>query len=254
VRPAQAALVLALVLCAPALCAQDYAQIFGRRWEAAADLAFERSDRWCRRLRDLGADPVTLVPVVFPELLRRSLLRSGAENLGLGTLYVAQGTAAADFSVGLFQMKPSFIETLETVAPGLRDAPVEVRRIAEYPGIDGDWQKRAERLRRIQSEEWQLLYLAGFSLVEEERFGISALTPRERIRFLSAAYNHGFLRPRAEIEAAELLRLFPHGGAFGRQSQFRYAEVAIDFYERLWRRIAGPDEESGPERSSGPQG
>jgi hypothetical protein len=225
---------------AQGLCAQDFELIFGRRWEAAANHVLQVAPRWCGRLHDLGADPASLVPVVFPELLRRSLIRSGAERLGLGTLYVARGRGAADFSVGVFQMKPSFVEDLETASAALATAPTDVRSIGEYPGIESEWQRRAERLRRLQTEDWQLRYLACFYLVEAGRFGIDGLSIPERVGFLSAAYNHGFLRPREEIEAARFLRLFPGGGRPGMSSPYRYCDVAVDFYERLWRLVTEP--------------
>ncbi len=239
----RAVLALALLSCAPIAGAQDYEALFGRRWEAAADLVLMRASSWERRLHDLHADPESLVPVVFPELLRHSQFRSEVESLGLGTLYVTNGTAAADFSTGRFQMKPSFVEALETAVLSLPDAPAEVRRIGVFPDAATDAQKRAQRLGRIQKDDWQLVYLASFYLVEENRFGVAAMPVRERIRFLAAAYNHGFLRPREEIEAAGLLRFFPDGRAFGRSAPFRYADVAVDFYDRLWRLIAGSDDD-----------
>jgi hypothetical protein len=186
----------------------------------------------------MGADAETLIPVIFPELLRYSLFRSEVESLGLATLYVAEGTQAADFSIGRFQMKPSFVEALEGAVAALPSVPPALSCILEFPGAATDRDRRALRVRRLQSDAWQLLYLCCFSRVMESRFAMAPLSAVERIRLLSSAYNHGFWKTREQIDAAGLLHLYPNGRAFGRPSPYRYADVAVDFYERYWRALS----------------
>jgi hypothetical protein len=227
----------ALALCPPAARAEDFEQAFGRAYERALRVVADRQQAWMDRLTSLGADAGTLVPVVFPELLRHSPLRAEVENAALATLYIARGARAADFSVGLFQMKPSFVERLEEAVAGLADAPEALSLISRYPAEAGEAARRGERYRRLCREDWQLLYLAGMERVVLARFPLEGLSREEMIRFLAAAYNHGFWRPREEILAAEDWRLFPTGGLFGRPAPFRYTDVAVDFYRRHWRAL-----------------
>jgi hypothetical protein len=233
-RPIPAALFL-LLLCAAPGTAEDFPSLFGSHYTAAMTLVRQRQTEWTAGLRSLGADPSLLIPVVFPELLRRSILREGLESLGLATLYVSAGSRAADFSVGGFQMKPSFAERLEDALAGMPSLPAGLRPLLGVRDAGDGRAQRAERYQRLRGEQWQLLYLAGFGLVVDAIFPPDGTGDEGRIRFLAAAYNHGFWQSRGEIGSAAGLRLFPNGGLPGVGQQYRYADVAVDFYERYWK-------------------
>lgn len=53
-----------------------------------------------------------LQAIVFPEIMRYNGLKDGIETESLRTLYVQFGEDYADFSIGLFQMKPCFAQQL----------------------------------------------------------------------------------------------------------------------------------------------
>ena len=61
-----------------------------------------------------NVDPKLLSSIVFPELIRYSHLKDKVEISALYSLYVLFGKEFSNYSVGMFQMKPSFIEKLET--------------------------------------------------------------------------------------------------------------------------------------------
>ena len=48
--------------------------------------------------------------IVAPEITQYSFIRNTLESYTLNVLYVQYGRAYADYSIGFFQMKPSFIE------------------------------------------------------------------------------------------------------------------------------------------------
>jgi hypothetical protein len=235
VRVWAGALAAAAALCATAAHAQDYPALFGGRYEAALSVVRSRQSDWIAGLAGLGADPRTLVPVVFPELLRRSLIRQGMEDLGVATLYVSGGADAADFSVGIFQMKPSFAEALERWLRNAETAPAALRGLLESGDAREDPERRARRWQRLRREDGELAYLACFGLAVRSRFTLSTLSAADSIRFLAAAYNHGFWGSRKEIEAAEETALFPMGAAATGGPRYRYADVSVDFYERYWK-------------------
>jgi hypothetical protein len=239
----------AITLCATTANAQDYPSIFGGRYQAALSVVRSRQSAWVAALSDLGADPRTLVPVVFPELLRRSAVRQGMEDLGVATLYVSGGAAAADFSVGIFQMKPSFAEALEQWLRGAEAAPMVLRGLLDHgEALEGP-ERRALRWERLRRESGELAYLACFGLAVRSRFPLDALSVTERIRFLAAAYNHGFQGTRREIEDAEKAACFPMGAAATGGPRYRYADVSVDFYERYWK-YACPEGLKRPENDS----
>jgi hypothetical protein len=213
--------------------AEDFRQGFGERYLEAVRYVEAHADAWCGRLAQLGADPRILVPVIFPELLKYTVFRDDIETLGLAVLYVSGGTARGNFSIGRFQMKPSFIETLEAEIARRPDLPSAVRAIAEFPNGASLKERRAIRLDRIRSEAWQVTYLAGFFAIASSRFDLRGLSIEERIRFVSAAYNRGFWYPASEITRAEGFRIFPHGSG-GSPGPYRYTDIAVDFFETFW--------------------
>ncbi len=83
------------------------------------DLKLTEEERW-------GA-----ISIVLPELIRWNALQDIMETTALELLYVEKGKDGADFSIGYFQMKPSFIENLENYVLTNRDG------VSHPVGTDG---------------------------------------------------------------------------------------------------------------------
>ena len=226
---------LCALLGAGAACAEDFAAVFGSRYEAAVSYVTAHAREWSAEMVRRGADPRVLVPVVFPEVLKYTLFRDEVETLGLSVLYVSRGPRLADFSIGRFQMKPSFVEALERALGSA--PPPAFADIVAFPSTADERARRAIRLDRLRDLTWDVAYLAAFGRLTAERFDLGSLEEVERVRFLAASYNRGFLLPRAEIEAAELWRIFPRG-ASGWPGPYRYTDIAVDFYLRVWSALS----------------
>lgn len=137
--------------------------------------------------------------VVFPELIRYSLFRDKMETGAVKALYVSGGTAQCDFSIGPFQMKPSFAETLEKrwMRSGL------ARQYNLFFDTKDSENARRVRISRLEKEEWQCVYLAVFLKMlyldygsfdkngEHTQDGLDTLPIREQVRLAAAAYNRG---------------------------------------------------------------
>ncbi|WP_038030332.1 hypothetical protein [Thermonema rossianum] len=163
--------------------------------------------------------------VVYPELLRYSLLRDEVEMYVLRQLYVRYGAGYANFSVGLFQMKPSFAETVEQLARRYGcDCPLAFTETTPE-------QQRRQRLQCLTQIEGQLLYLKAFLCVAYARFpALSQMPPEKRIPFLAALYNYGIEASEEEIRSWMKVKAFP----YGRYHTIRYAYAALAwrFYEQ----------------------
>jgi hypothetical protein len=216
--------------------AEDFERAFGRSYADSVTTVTAQARAWCSELERLGCDPLTLVPVVFPEILRFSYVRDRAETLGLEALYVTGGSARADYSIGRFQMKPSFVERLETALAAAAAVPEGFRAALLYPAGANEPAAREIRLRRLRDPRWQVLYLAAFEYIVQSRFDLESLSTEERIRFLAAAYNRGFWLSEEQIKGAAEWKIFPRG-AKGRPGPYRYADIAVHFYLGEWRRI-----------------
>lgn len=149
---------------------------------------------------------------VAPELGQWSTLRTKIELYTLKAVYVQEGRG--NFSVGPFQMKPSFAERMEKLHPSLRlsgDSPRE---------------ERIARLERLSSAEGQLPYLVAFmkqAVSTVDSWGVQ--DPVMRFRYIATLYNAGLDISREKAD--ELLRgaLFPRFGLH----KFNYADAAASF-------------------------
>lgn len=99
-----------------------------------------------------------LTPVVLPEVARYNGFSNFFETAVLEAFYVEDGSGVVDFSIGPFQMKPSFAEQVEqrvAAQPLLRQ---RFPKLASYAGKDGTAERRA-RVDRLSSTQGQLPYL-----------------------------------------------------------------------------------------------
>lgn len=164
-----------------------------------------------------------------PELSQYNRVSDLAQTYALKVLYVQSGKHYGDFSIGPFQMKPSFAELLERE---MRKSPELQALFPEIPVAAEDTREaRAERIRRLQSAAWQRTYLSLslFCRIAGLRFrdGLPA-AEKDRLRLFANAYNIGLLH-----DAAYLLednrRCFPRGGT----PKFRYADLSVWFYDTV---------------------
>jgi hypothetical protein len=170
-----------------------------------------------------------LLAVVAPENYRYARFRDWLETAGLELAYVHGGRNVVDFSIGPFQMKPSFVEDLESAIA--RD-PDLARTFPELLSQAGASQKtaRQERLLRLEDTETQLRYVCAFWMHLSARYPeLARLSAESRIAFVGTAYNLGIHAPVEEIRSWQSIRAFPYGRK-SRAPQCSYAEAAVAFY------------------------
>lgn len=206
----------------------QYAEIFGKDYHDALQYMQRKQPliRWV--WQPYGTDAAIMLPVVFPERIRYSIVHDFFETRFLETVYTRYGPKYADFSIGDFQMKPSFVVQLEQKLrqdSGLRH---KYPRLAMPPDSSPD--SRKERVRRLKSTEYQLRYLALFYDIVRKTYPLRQWDTLEQIRILAAAYNTGFSLPIEKIRAACDFRYFPYGTNH-RGKQYAYTDVATDFYQ-----------------------
>lgn len=208
---------------------RDWRAAYGERWLEAEAVASELVRPLGKAAGHYGLDPEELTAVVFPEFLRRSALRDRLERSALFACYISLGSGTVDFSAGPLQMRPSFVESLEAAMTG---------RVGEVPnpfcypaGMDEEGIRRT-RLDRIYSMEWAAEYLAAMADLLCARFDLDKMQPVERVRFLAAAYNAGFDRPRESILASASWQLFPGPSGDQLAPRVSYCDLAIEAYIR----------------------
>jgi hypothetical protein len=167
--------------------------------------------------------------IVFPEMIRWSAFKDFIETTALETMYVSNGKSTVDFSIGYFQMKPSFIEDLENY-------------IAQHPSVQSlDFivlkdktakECRAERIKRLKDWAWQIRYAHVYWIVAHDIFKNKTFkTPSERVCFYATAYNYGFLKPIEDIEKWQAKVAFPYGLQY-KGTQVAYSDLSIEFLDK----------------------
>ncbi|MCB0663362.1 MAG: hypothetical protein KDC24_11525 [Saprospiraceae bacterium] len=166
----------------------------------------------------------------FPELIRYQLVKDLFETTALELLYEDLGSREVDFSIGPFQMKPSFVEELETVILNHPNVFSELQWVAAYDTEDVKNQ-RAIRLQRLESFEWQLNYLFSFYKVADLSFSDEAFcNEHEKIAFFASAYNLGFKAERNLIRSFISKEIFPYGKKYN-GPQVAYAALAVRYFQ-----------------------
>lgn len=169
--------------------------------------------------------------IVFPELIRYSIYRDFFETKMLEFFYIKDGAKAANFSIGMFQMKPSFVEQLEKQVK--KDTLLKkYLSITSYKSRSLQ-EIRTERLERMKTPKWQITYANCFYNIVNIKFQLETFkTIEDKIAFYATAYNHGFNCSKEEIHKWMKIKSFPNGVNYSEPS-YSYANISVYFYRNL---------------------
>lgn len=168
------------------------------------------------------------VSVIFPELIRYSALRDQIEIGGLKILYASFGPDYADFSIGNFQMKPSFAEFLIEDLKGSSLSGL-------FSNILTDTKDEAGRkllVRNLESLQKQVLFLAAFYRICEQKFKQRKWrSEEEKLLFYATAYNCGY-RQTADYISKKIYQKHFVTSIFGEGQKYAYADIALYFFKK----------------------
>jgi len=210
---------------------EDYRAIFGDKY-AEAERYIEGNPWIAESLRLPPEETAIALAVVFPEIIRYSDLEDLIQVRALKVLYVQYGRKYADFSVGHFQMKPSFIEHLE--ADWNRLISAEEKSAAGIPAfLIGDKSDlRRERILRLDDPRRQVDYLRVFIEVMKKRYRNVVFSGAEdRLRFYATAYNSGFAAGETRLRRAMREKKF-HLERYSPKHTYNYADIALFYFRR----------------------
>jgi hypothetical protein len=209
--------------------APNYSEIFGRDYDYALT-TINKNSWWSDTLNGDGLDPNFALAVIFPELIRFSSIADYIEVKGLEVLYVQYGGNYADFSVGLFQMKPSFAERIESDLIKYKVPDKFPFLSALQPDISETTDNRRNRIIRLKDEFSQLLYLEAFIRIMETLYPDSIFDSTEdKLIFYATAYNTGYFKDEAEIRK-EIGRKRFYCGMVTASSKYNYSDIALNYY------------------------
>ncbi len=207
----------------------DYPAIFGSNWIKAEQFIRENKV-WIRDiLNENKLDFHFTMSVVFPELVRYSAIRDRMEITLLKALYVNYGNDYANFSVGVFQMKPSCAEEILKEIPGLMDRKLEKRLKAISPLLT-DREKRAMIVREMENPRSQLVYIAALLKLLDKRLRNHQWTNSgNMLAFYATAYNCGFSHS-ADYIFEQMSGNSFHTGLISSDNKYSYSDIALYYF------------------------
>jgi hypothetical protein len=177
----------------------NYRDIFGSDWEKAIRFV-DQNKQWIEpELKKYTIPFPVAISVIFPELVRYSALKDKIEITLLKALYINLGEEYANFSIGHFQMKPSFAEKIRENARdvmGVRANKLFKKR-SDYDDVNTF---RSSIVSDLENPEKQINYLIAFIKICDSNFNLKMKNDSDRIRFLATAYNYGFWKKKEQIE------------------------------------------------------
>jgi hypothetical protein len=208
----------------------DYQYMFGDDWNKA--VIFEKENRiWMEPLlKENNISYPLAVAIIFPELVRFSALRDKMEITLLKALYINLGQDYANFSIGQFQMKPSFAEMIREQSrnvPG-RKSGIRLKQSSDYAEIKNF---RKSIVTDLEDPKTQFRYLIVFLKICEKKYHISHLDEISRLKFLATAYNYGINKSSEQIEKMTNKKFF--NTRLFKTENYSYADVSLYWYQKF---------------------
>jgi len=214
---------------------ENYAKIFGTDYQNALNFMKVNKKYIDKILDNEDIEKKMIISFLFPERIRFSIISDYLETEITESIYVNYGKQYVDFSIGHFQMKPSFVEKLEEIISTKENFKEKYSEIISYDTND-EIEIRRKRIERLKSFQWQLKYARAFYSIICFQFDLSALAEKEKIEFIASAYNSDFTSAKDKIIKNIDYEAFPYGNTYPLK-QYSYAKVAAYFYENNYEEI-----------------
>jgi hypothetical protein len=210
---------------------KSYDKIFPDDFNSAIKFIAQNKNKFNNLATKNQQSAILMRAIVFPEIMRFSVLSDILETSALELLYANFGTKAADFSIGVFQMKPSFVESIEREIETCND----LKKLYSHLLFSANYteeQKRKERVCRLKNTEWGLNYLSAFIAVCDKKYKNEYFENEdEKVIFYSTAYNSGFYNTPEKIRSYSKLKFYPYGAKY-KGEQYPYSDVSLFYYNR----------------------
>ena len=203
----------------------DYQKLFPEEYQSAINLLDKNKEIVKKKAAYYHHSVKFSSAIIFPELLRYSIFSDFFETKTLELLYIQSGSSKVDFSIGYFQMKPSFVEQLEqdiSTNKRLKQCYSKLLINKKLPIA----KQRKIRLQRLKTIDWQLTYLHAFIAICENKFSIiNFKNTTEKLNFFATAYNCGYRKKTTEIIQKSTQSHFPYGMKY-KGTQYSYCDIS----------------------------
>lgn len=165
------------------------------------------------------------ISIVLPEISQYHYFENLIQTRLLYMSYLQSGQG--NFSVGYFQMKPSFADQIERIICSDKKMFHYFQDLIIH--AKNEYDIRYERLRRLNELKWELRYLEAFYIIAERKIKgwPHSDLPLYKLRYMSTLYNAGLNLPLHKVKEHIACCQFPHL----RIKQFNYSSCSLEFYE-----------------------
>jgi hypothetical protein len=206
----------------------NYQEIFRDDWNKA-NLFVSENRSWMEPVLTKNHISYPLaIAVIFPELLRYSALRDKMEITLLKALYINLGDDYANFSIGQFQMKPSFAALVREQTNSVlnRRSGISFKRRSDYDEII-DYRKSI--IKDLEDPKTEFNYLIAFIKICGKNFRTNRMDEISGLKFLATAYNYGINKSSSEIEKMIDKKFF--NTKLFKTENYSYADVSLFWYK-----------------------
>ncbi len=209
----------------------DFGNTFGDKYTKAKVFLQQHENSFTTITKPFAMDVPFMQAIVFPEVMRYNEVYDGIQIESLKVLYTEWGSDYADFSIGHFQMKPSFAvqveEKMKTIFTGKE---MEQLGFAELLNAN-ETEQRAMRVEYLEKTEWQIKYLIAFVKICDQRFQNKNWNDEnEKLRWYATIYNRGFQLTDVAIEKHATQSQFYLSKGMP-EKKYCYAAIAQYFFE-----------------------
>jgi hypothetical protein len=156
----------------------------------------------------------------------------------LKALYINLGEQYANFSIGQFQIKPSFAEIIRKEGPSIlgRKSEITFKQPEEFESMS-DYRKSI--VTDLEKTETEFKYVIAFYKICEKKYRTGKMEGEYKIRFLATAYNFGIGKNTEDIEKMIEGKYF--NTKLFKTQNYSYADVALFWYNNYRTEIGNAD-------------
>lgn len=209
-----------------------YPTIFGTSWLKAESFISENKSWMQHTCKKHNVDYSLASSIIFPELIRYSALRDKMEITLLKALYVNYGDEYANFSIGLFQIKPSCAEQILKDETLIHDKKLASHFVPIRNSLSIK-ERRSTIVKELEDQKKEFLYVVALIKILENKYSDHFKDDAQtKLRFFASAYNCGFNNTKEYIENHINIKSF-HTGLVKGGNVYAYADIAEAFNKRF---------------------
>ncbi len=217
--------------------ALNYRRIFDDSYTSAERYAEGIRPQLIQIARQYGEDWRLIESIVFPELMRYHKVYDAVETSSLISLYTTLGIRYADFSIGRFQMKPSFAYSVEQFLWEGNYAQLATQLGFKSDDTTDNASNRYQRISRLESTNWQIRYVIGMVQCMRSRHKayLKKAGNTHVLSFIASGYNSGWYRSAAHIQDYSKKAMYSLS-KWPSKKKYCFADIALFRYRELQQR------------------